>query len=344
MKKRWIFSFFLCFASAVFFLFFCFFGQPPGQDLCATYYENRFTFVSPIANAGYWGSAAYGMKKADQLQNSNTKFIGLTLHAKRGMAQAIASAVHSRPDGLITVGSHDADVIASLRAASDADIPIVLIDTDSSEVERLCYIGTDNYEAGRLAGRDMTDSVSEPLFIAAIVSSASMENQIERLRGFKDEIALHPDCSLETVLETNSSLLLLNELVPRALKENPKINAIFCAEGYSSSLVGKILSDMGLAYDHIRVVAFDQMEDTLQYVKSGQYFSTIVQQSDQMGEIAVSILNDYQKGILPKDDIIHTSSYSIRKDNFNAVQKYESEGVTWHIYSGDILSTPQRES
>ena len=133
-------------------------------------------------------------------------------------------------------------------------------------------------------------------------------------------------------------------MVPRTLKENPKINAIFCAEGYSSSVVGRILSSMGPDYDHIRVVAFDKMEDTLHYVESGQYFSTIVQQSDVMGELAVSILNDYQNGVLPKEDIIYTDSYSIRKDNFDTIQKYESEGVTWHIYSGNILPTPQKES
>ncbi len=343
MKKLSAVSFCLCFLSAVFFLSLYFFNQPQDQNFVSSY-NNRFTFISPIANEGYWGSAAYGMKKADQLQNSNTKFIGLTLYAAKGMGEAITSAVHSRTNGIITVGSHDSEVIASLKTASDAQIPIVLIDTDSSEIDRICYIGTDNYEAGRLAGKDMTSSVSDPLFIAVILSSASMENQSERLRGFQEEIALHPNCAIETVLEANSSLLLLNEMVPRTLKENPKINAIFCAEGYSSSVVGRILSSMGPDYDHIRVVAFDKMEDTLHYVESGQYFSTIVQQSDVMGELAVSILNDYQNGVLPKEDIIYTDSYSIRKDNFDTIQKYESEGVTWHIYSGNILPTPQKES
>ena len=80
---------------------------------------------------------------------------------------------------------------------------------------------------------------------------------------------------------------ILNEMLPRTLKENPEINAIFCAEEFSATVVGRILTSMGSEYDDICVVAFDKMDDTLAYVESGRYFSTIVQQSDRMGELAV---------------------------------------------------------
>lgn len=344
MKKLSIISFFLCIITAIFFLFFTLKSYLAYQTPFEASYARRFTFVSPIANEGYWGSAAYGMKKEDLLAHTNTKFIGLTQYTEQDMASAIISCIHSDIDGLITIGSHQEQIIDALNSASASQIPIVLIDTDSSEIDRICYIGTDNYKAGQLAGKDMTASISTPLHVAVILSSASSDNQSERLRGFEEELLLHPDCSVEIVLEANSSLLLLNETLPRILKENPKINAIFCAEGYSSSIVGTILSSMGSAYDEIRVVAFDKMEDTLHYVESGRYFSTIVQQSDVMGQLAVKILNDYQNGILPEQDTIYTDSFSIRQDNFDTIQKYESEGVTWHIYNGNILQTPQKEN
>lgn len=337
MKKLSVISFCLCFLIAVSFLFLYF--RNPSIYTEVDSYDSCFTFISPIANKGYWGSAAYGMMKEDSIQNTNTKFIGLPQYAAGQMEKAIRSTVYSGTNGIISVGNHSPGIVSALQTASDAQIPIVLIDTDSSDIERICYIGTNNYEAGRLAGKDMSSSVSSPLHVAVILSSAESNNQSERLRGFQDELSLHPDCSVETVIEANSSLLLLHEVLPRILKENPKINAIFCAEGYSSSMVGKILSSMGEKYDTIKIVAFDKMEDTLRYVKSGRYFSTIVQQSDLMGHLAVKILSDYQKGILPKQDIIYTDSFSIRQDNFDTIKKYESEGVIWHLFNGNILQT-----
>lgn len=344
MKKLSVFSFLLCILTAACFLVFAFQQYFSYRIPLADSYDRRFTFVSPIANEGYWGSAAHGMQKGDSLAHTNTKFIGLTQYVEQDMASAIISSIHSDVDGIITVGSRPEQIIDALKTACESQIPVVLIDTDSSEIDRICYIGTDNYRAGQLAGEDMTSDVSESLHAAVILSSLSSDNQSERLRGFEDELARHPRCSVETVLEAQSSLLLLNEMLPRTLKENPTINAIFCAEGYSSSIVGKILDSMGSDYNDIKVVAFDKMEDTLHYVESGRYFSTIVQQSDKMGELAVKVLNDYCNGILPESDIIYTDSFSIRKDNFDTVQKYESEGVTWHIYNGNILQTPQKEN
>lgn len=344
MKKLSIVSVGLCCFGVIFFSFFFFKDLNTNSSLSVSSYDNRFTFISPIANEGYWGSAAYGMKSEDEIQNTNTKFIGLSQFIGKDMGDAIASAIYSDTDGIITIGSHDTDVVNALHSANDAQIPVVLIDTDSSDINRICYIGTNNYEAGRLAGKDMVSSASFPLHVAVILSSRSSDSQIERLRGFEEELSSYSDCSIETVLEANSSLLFLNETLPRILKENSKINAIFCAEGYSSSIVGRILSSMGSQYDNIRVVAFDKMEDTLHYVQSGRYFSTIVQQSDVMGQLAVEVLKNYQNGIFPEQDIIYTDSFSIRQDNFDTIQKYESEGVTWHLYNGNILQTPQREN
>ena len=342
MKKLSATSLCLCFLIAVSFLFFYF--RNPTSNTKMDSYDSRFTFISPIANEGYWGSAAYGMMQEDAIQNTNTKFIGLTQYTADQMEEAISSAVYSGTNGIISVGNPNPSIVSALHVVSAAQIPVVLIDTDSSDIERICYIGTNNYEAGRLAGKDMTSSFSSPLHVAVILSSAESNSQSERLRGFQDELSLHQNCSVETIIEANSSLLFLHEVLPRILKENSKINAIFCAEGYSSSIVGKILSSMGEEYDKIKVVAFDKMEDTLRYVKSGRYFSTIVQQSDLMGRLAVKILSDYQKGILPKQDIIYTDSFSIRQDNFDTVKKYESEGVIWHLFNGNILQTPLNEN
>lgn len=337
IKKMMMASFSLCFLISILFIF-CYLHI--GETNTPSYLSDDtklFTFICPKANSGYWSNAAYGMKKQDQLQNTNTKFIGPTQYTEEEMSAAIYSAVNSDTNGIITVGSRtDSKVVSALKAAANKNIPVILIDTDSDKIDRLCYIGTNNYEAGRLAGKDITASISTPLHVAVILVSLDSSNQAERLRGFKDELSNYSGCEIATVIEANSSFMYLNEILPRTLEENPDINAIFCAEEYSSTIVGRILDSMGSKYNDVRVVAFDKMTDTLDYVKSGRYYSTIVQQSDRMGELAVKLLNDYQNGVLPQKDIIYTESLSIRKDNLDEVKKYESEGIIWHSYNKNI--------
>lgn len=337
MKKMMKLSFFLCILFTALFIFYYIYAQNSNRSLRLAEEAGRFTFICPKANDGYWSSMAYGMMRQDQMQGTNTKFIGPAQYTAEEMCMAVNAAINSDVDGIITAGSRvDEEVINALKDVAQKQIPIVLVDTDSAQIDRLCYIGTDNYAAGQLAARDMLETSSEPVRAAVILVSLSSENQAERLKGFQDELAGYPDCEVVSVLEADSNFLYLNEILPRTLKENPEINAIFCAEEFSSTVVGRILTSMGNEYDDIRVVAFDKMEDTLNYVETGRYFSTIVQQSDRMGELAVKVLEDYLNGVSPEKDIIYTDSLSIRRENLMDVERYESEGVIWHSYTGNL--------
>lgn len=307
-------------------------------------YDYRFTFISPFANAGYWGNTALGMMEADQEFHTNTKFTGFLESDADSISQAIQSEIRSCPDGLITAGNSDPRIVSALKEAADAHIPIVLIDNDNPDTDRLCYIGANNYQMGRLAGRDMTANVSKPLYAAVIIGSSSSDNQRQRLKGFQDELALHPDCRIEAVMEANYSLLTIREMLPCLLKENPKINAIFCAEGYSSIITGEILNTMGPGYDHMRVVVSGHTAEILDHIASGRYHSAITQKCGDMGRLAVEILKNYQEGILPEQDVIYMENISITKENLDNAAPYESEGVTWHLYNGNLLRTPQREN
>ena len=101
---------------------------------------------------------------------------------------------------------------------------------------------------------------------------------------------------------------------------------------------------MGPEYDDIQVVVFGKTEEILNHVASGRYYSTIIQESDQMGNLAVEALRQYQDGIAPEQDTIYIDSISITRENLEGVNIYESEGVIWHLYNGNLLPTPQREN
>ena len=317
------------------------FDSPKPAD---TFYDYRFTFISPFANAGYWGSTARGMIEADQAYGTNTKFVGFMQSDSSSMSQAIQSEIRCCPDGLITAGNSDPMVISALKEAHNAGMPIVLIDNDCLDVDRLCYIGADNYEMGQLAGKSITADLSVPLYAAVIIGNSSVENQRLRLQGFQDELALHPDCHIEAVLEADYSLLNVRQMLPCLLKENPKINAVFCAEGYSSIIAGEILTTMGKEYDNMRVVVSGNTEEILNHVASGRYISTIIQESDAMGVKAVEVLKNYQNGIVPEHDVIYIDNITVTQKNLDNVTAYESEGVTWHLYNGNLLRIPQSEN
>ena len=299
-------------------------------------WKRKYTFISPFANNGYWGSAAHGIQRADEKYGCQTKFVSFSDTREDDIAGAICSAVYEDSDGIIAWGEESQAVEEAMETARREHVPIVLIDNDNQEIDRLCYIGTNNYEAGYMAGQRMCEGANGELHIVVILGSKSVGNQEQRLLGFQDALSSYPGCTLDICLEAAYSTLKVKEILPQVLKENPRINAIFCAEGYSSLITGEVLQSMGLPCGKIRVVAFDQSEPILSFIQSGWYYATIMQQCDRMGEEAIRILEEWHEGKLPEEDILYTEALCVTKDNLEQARRYESEGVVWHLFKRNL--------
>lgn len=288
----------------------------------------HFTFVSPIA----WNNIASGIVHADQEFHTDTKLICCSRLDPDLQIAALEAAIYSNPDGIITAGIEDNEELrAVLLKAKEKEIPVVLVDSDLSDSGRICYIGSDNFKAGQLAGKDMYEATNGQANIGVIVSNMTATNQNERLEGFLQEIEKYSDLSIEAIIEGESDLLILNEKIPEMLEKHPNINALLCMEGFSSDVVGKILKRLGQPYNEITVIAFDFVAPSVQYLEEGTYHSIIAQSPYKEGYLAVSTLVDYLNG-QTVDNIIYTDVESITKHNLKDEVNFEYENHNWHIY------------
>jgi ribose transport system substrate-binding protein len=72
-------------------------------------------------------------------------------------------------------------------------VPLITQDNDAPDSGRVCYIGTDNYEAGRAAGRLVKEAMPDGGVVAIFVGNLSALNAIQRRQGLLDELAGKPD-------------------------------------------------------------------------------------------------------------------------------------------------------
>ena len=127
----------------------------------------RFTFVSPLI----WDETANGITVADEELGTNTKCIGFKSMNEQGQVDAIQKAIYSKVNGIITAGTNSSpELIEVINAAVKEEIPVVLVNSDIPSSDRTCYVGTDNYEAGRMAGEDMAEATGKKAKIGVIVS------------------------------------------------------------------------------------------------------------------------------------------------------------------------------
>lgn len=289
----------------------------------------RFTFICPQT----WDDVAAGMEKADKELGTDTKYIGFKNVNEEGQAEAIRSAIYSAADGIITVGNNNSKIIGkAVEEANEAGIPVVLIDSDLEDAKRSGYIGMNHLEAGRLAGEDMIRIVEGRTHVGIIVSDTDDVGQRQRMEGFLSVINQDKDMIVEETLESRGDRMRVRKYVSRMLKNNKRINAIFCADKTAADILGDILREEGYSKENMKVVCFGMSEQIYEYLQEGIYTFSVMDDTTEMGYQAVKILKDCING---KSD----SEYTVYTDIENADKDFDflSWKENWENWEGNWM-------
>lgn len=206
-------------------------------------------------------------------------------------------------------------------------MPLVTQDNDAPDSKRLCYIGTNNYQAGLAAGKLVKEALPDGGTIAIFVGQPDPVNAKERRQGVLDELAGEKDAKgpkygkysllgtfYDNVNEDEAKVKASTALVQ--LQNEPNV----CMVGLWAYNPPAILSAVKNAgkQGKVKIVAFDEMENTLQGIKDGLIVGSIVQQPYQFGYQSVKLLSELARGDkshVPANGIMDVPFLVLKKDN-----------------------------
>jgi ribose transport system substrate-binding protein len=193
------------------------------------------------------------------------------------------------------------------------EIPLITMDNDADQTGRKCYIGINNYEAGKAVGRLVKKALPDGGTIAIFIGSTASDNGKNRTNGVLDELAGQKDAP--GVEATHTKLADLKGkmygkyfLVDGAAKED---GAPTNAQTTAGAVLGRVkglpnLCMVGLyAYNppailqvaksqsmakEIKIVGFDEDFATLAGITAGEIEATVVQDPFQYGFKSVEAL------------------------------------------------------
>lgn len=195
-----------------------------------------------------------------------------------------------------------------------AKVNLITQDSDAPESQRMCYIGTDNYEAGRQAGQLIQEAVPNGSKIMAFVGTMDAQNARDRLQGIKDVLAAtgHVIVDVRTD-ETDRAKAVSN--VEDALNANPDLACLVGLWSYNGPAIVNGVKSVGRP---VKIVCFDEEQETLQGIVDGHIFGTIVQQPYQFGYQSVKLLKELAGGnrsSVPERKQIFVPTLRITKEN-----------------------------
>ncbi|HEX7452511.1 MAG TPA: substrate-binding domain-containing protein [Polyangiaceae bacterium] len=220
--------------------------------------------------------------------------------------------------GIVLAPLNDTALAAPVKAAGDAQIPVVIFDSDLKDKSYVSFVATDNHAAGALAGERMGKLLGgkgNVLVLRYLEGSASTTNREE---GFLEGIAKFPGIKVVSDnryggATTESAHAASENLLLAKNAAKGTINGIFTPNESTTFGMLLALQKADLA-GKVRFIGFDSSEKLVTGVRAGQIDALVLQDPLKMGYLAVkAIAAHLQKQ--PVEARIDTGATLVDKDN-----------------------------
>jgi ribose transport system substrate-binding protein len=248
----------------------------------------------------FWTYAEAGAKKAAQDFNAEVVF----RKPERGEVQVqmdiVNALVKQGFDGIAVSVINPEEQAPDLRRIAK-QVKLIAMDNDAPNSDRICYVGTDNYEAGKTVGRLVKEAMPEGGTIAVFVGQISPLNARQRFQGVLDELAGEKDAKGPAY--GNYTLHRNEAITDGANREQCQVNARqvleqiggqpnVCLVGlwaYNPPAILEAAKSKGLA-GKVKIVGFDEDVKTLAGIEAGEIHATVVQDPFNFAYKSVEIL------------------------------------------------------
>ena len=215
---------------------------------------------------------------------------------------------------------------------------LITHDADAPESDRMVYIGTDNYKAGRALGQLVKEAIPDGGEVMIFVGRLEQLNARQRRQGVIDELLNRAHQTLGqvkfdevakefkgdkyTVLDTRTDNFDKAKAKANAEDAITKYKNLACMVGlfaYNPPACIDAIREAG-KLDQIKVCGFDEQESFLQAIKDGHAHGTISQQPWNYGYNSVKLLKSIMDGdtsAIPENRFIDVGYKVITKANID---------------------------
>ncbi len=249
--------------------------------------QYRVAMVVKSTQSAFWQSVFAGARAAGTEYNVELTFAGPESEEDyRTQNEMIDQAVADGAQAIVfSAVDFDANAEAIDRAAA-AGVKIVVIDSDVNSAAVAVRIGTDNYEAGRMAGRAALAAPDKKLYVGIVNFDAKTANGQQREQGFRDVLEGEERVAGIQTINVRSATEDAREATAAFLRKNPNINVVATFNEWTSLGVGWAIRDLDRK-DSTCVVAFDSNVVCVGMLERGELDALIVQNPYAMGYLGV---------------------------------------------------------
>jgi len=267
----------------------------------------------------YWQTVRMGSEKAAKEIGIVVPFRGPELETQVDVQIGMfEDAIAKKVNGILLAPCDSEALVPLVEKATKQGIVVITFDTDINKTDdRISFVATDNYAAGKLAGQNAGRLLGGKGKMGVLGHLAGTMDTRDRVNGFVDAIkAGFPGIKLlETVYGDGDHQKSLDKATDM-MTAHPDLAAIYATN--EGGAIGLALAvEQKKKVGKVKIIGFDSSEQEIDYLKKGVITGFVVQNPFQIGYLGVKTLYEHLAGVKKAPARIDTGVVWVEMKNFN---------------------------
>jgi ribose transport system substrate-binding protein len=275
------------------------------------------------STSDFWKVARKGCEKADaELPDVTVAFKTTNTGAIEEQNSLIRQALDRDEADAIAISP--IDPAAQKKVINDAAKRALVMtqDSDAPDTNRALYLGADNRAAGRQAGELIKQALPQGGKIMVFVGKREVQNAQERFEGLKESLQ-GSKVVIINLMTDDANPSNARDNAYETMKEYPDIAGMVGLWSYNGPAIVQALKPAA-KLGKVKVVCFDDEQETLAAIKEEAIFGTVAQQPFDYGYQAVKTAAQILRGdrsAIPGNKMIFVPTVVVQRNNVDEYSK-----------------------
>lgn len=212
-----------------------------------------------------------------------------------GQIQIVEKAIQKRPAAIVLGATDYYRLAPSVEKAHREGIQVITFDSDVNSTLPLCFVATDNVEAGRKAGKAMIELAGDSSSLIILSHVKGTSTAIDRERGVREVFEQLNSHALKGVYYCDNFFDKAYQITQEILTAYPWVDGIIALNEVSTVGAIQAIRDLKLKRK-VFLVGFDHSMDEIKAIDDGILDATVVQKPFNMGYIALQKVKEVLSG------------------------------------------------
>lgn len=255
-------------------------GEGGSGDVSGDNGTKNISVVLKTLSSPYWKYVEAGAKKAGEDLGVNVTIVGPSSEAEIiQQVNMLEDQLSQQPDAIVVSPTQPDTVIPVLEDAASQGIPTLLIDSDADFEGKVTFIGTENYDAGQEAGKEIASKLQPGDKVVLIAGALGNPATDARIKGAKDALE-EAGMVIAAEQPADSDKSKAMSVMENILEAEDDIKAVFSA---NDDMAIGVLRAVEAANLDIIIYGTDGTEEAVQSIIDGGLTGTIAQNPYNMG-------------------------------------------------------------